>query len=1184
MTSYTFPDRLLRRELGVHGPYTSVRGFYGDRKWIRDFDIVNELSGHSGCVNALSWSKSGLLLASGSDDEYLNIHAYQPHDSLNPFSFPYTIHTGHTANIFSVKFMPHSNDRTLITAAGDSEIRIFDLEHSSRTSLDPGAAADAGLIRNGTRYMSEGDTSVKVYRSHSDRVKRIVTESSPHLFLSCSEDGEVRQWDLRLPSSSYPRPSGHMRGWSAQDDSNVPPPLISYKRHHIDLNSISCSPSQPHYIALGGAHLHAFLHDRRMMGRDRFFERGQSATNTQLREATQCVRRFAPRGQKRMGGADNGHITALKISDAHPNNMIVSWSGDWIYSFDLIRDPDADADADARAGKKEKPASAKSKFKGQSSHRKRSRRDGDSSAAQEDAARASPRQRTDESEEGGQFLAVNYGNGQSELIPLREDAELSDNQRTACEIADAATLLQKMIFHLEDVPENEQSLSGHDFTPVLAAAASHMNDIDEIMRTWRYPMEPDPSVAWHMTMRKTREATFRFVQCAGVLAWLLGARTPENLEARTMSRLSLISPASSESRPVSPRETHSLFCIDFIKAISLWLSSGVGALVEGFTARRNSSNSQRNPIPPESEAEAIESLLIPHLLERASDTRPVPNVDASRFEIDENRRVFSTEKDAVHAFSEALKLPFADLSSRPDANIESHDNAASSQERIPTTKFWGFTVVRGLLKSADLARTHEDIDTAFGGAGRGNAQGANLQRASDDISLDASDHDYIDLASAILHRHEEDGVRQYPVDPEGDIDRNALVSVDDLGESIIQEQRHRRDQGRVSTSANSSGAIEEEEEEEDEEDEDDSDTDGETSSDSDIDDYGSNRSGGSIEIEEDDEAIEIDPLVHRRIFTSALERGAARAHVQSQIPCHAAARSYRGHVNVKTVKDVNFFGLDDEYIVSGSDSGHVLLWDAATTQLLTILEGDGEVVNVVQGHPHEPLLAVSGIDRTVKLFAADARARRDAWNGRGVDNDDEEHSFSALGFARHRRRQRRAAAVPRRPRRAHPALEEEDDDEAEPADNSTTAPDPFAPLSGTLSSGESADDDDGPAHRGSTARPRGSHGGPAAARGLRQGIRLSSKRCMQDEYEITSRNDQDRRGGNRDAFVTRSMLELLARRMRMRAVARAGAAGEGEGGGEGDGDEDDDEAGIDLGEDLDLPEGELVLTDDCAVM
>ncbi|SLM34185.1 WD40/YVTN repeat-like-containing domain [Lasallia pustulata] len=87
------------------------------------------------------------------------------------------------------------------------------------------------------------------------------------------------------------------------------------------------------------------------------------------------------------------------------------------------------------------------------------------------------------------------------------------------------------------------------------------------------------------------------------------------------------------------------------------------------------------------------------------------------------------------------------------------------------------------------------------------------------------------------------------------------------------------------------------------------------------------------------------------MWQSALERRKLREQVQAHVPCSSHTRQYRGHCNVKTVKDVNFFGMQDEYVVSGSDSGHLFIWDKKTTQLVNILEGDGEVVNVVQGHP-----------------------------------------------------------------------------------------------------------------------------------------------------------------------------------------------------------------------------------------
>ena len=50
---FALPDRLLRRDLGEHSRYSNYRGIYSDRSWVDDLDIVNELGGHSGCVNAL---------------------------------------------------------------------------------------------------------------------------------------------------------------------------------------------------------------------------------------------------------------------------------------------------------------------------------------------------------------------------------------------------------------------------------------------------------------------------------------------------------------------------------------------------------------------------------------------------------------------------------------------------------------------------------------------------------------------------------------------------------------------------------------------------------------------------------------------------------------------------------------------------------------------------------------------------------------------------------------------------------------------------------------------------------------------------------------------------------------------------------------------------------------------------
>ncbi|KAH9482687.1 WD repeat protein iqw1 [Psilocybe cubensis] len=89
------------------------------------------------------------------------------------------------------------------------------------------------------------------------------------------------------------------------------------------------------------------------------------------------------------------------------------------------------------------------------------------------------------------------------------------------------------------------------------------------------------------------------------------------------------------------------------------------------------------------------------------------------------------------------------------------------------------------------------------------------------------------------------------------------------------------------------------------------------------------------------------------------------------VPVVFPRRRYVGARNVMTVKDVNFLGPDDDWVASGSDDGNFFIWNKANGSLKGIYEGDGSVVNVIEGHPHLPLIAVSGIDTTVKacLFA-----------------------------------------------------------------------------------------------------------------------------------------------------------------------------------------------------------------------
>uniref|UniRef100_A0A8C4QNU4 Uncharacterized protein n=1 Tax=Eptatretus burgeri TaxID=7764 RepID=A0A8C4QNU4_EPTBU len=84
-------------------------------------------------------------------------------------------------------------------------------------------------------------------------------------------------------------------------------------------------------------------------------------------------------------------------------------------------------------------------------------------------------------------------------------------------------------------------------------------------------------------------------------------------------------------------------------------------------------------------------------------------------------------------------------------------------------------------------------------------------------------------------------------------------------------------------------------------------------------------------------------------------------------------RRFKGHRNNATVKGVNFMGSGGEFVVSGSDCGHLFVWDKESAQILLALPGDtGGVLNCLEPHPHAPLLATSGLDPDVKLWSPTA--------------------------------------------------------------------------------------------------------------------------------------------------------------------------------------------------------------------
>lgn len=883
-----------------------------------------------------------------------------------------------------------------------------------------------------------------------------------------------------------------------------------------------------------------------MLGRDIDEETGATRASSTLSDhddeamgqATQCVKRFAPKQQRRIKSTDTGHITACKISDANPNEAVVSWSGDWIYSFNMLQTPDAREEREQKAHD-ERRRSRANKLK-QARERKRKRQGNNQSPGLEEGLeRGSSRTRT-EDEDGDLALRVRYQNGQTEDIPVRQNghpeqgserdqssslvgaqrsthADRAANTRSLS-LALQVVSLREFVFDVNHESENAEqttAVPGSNYSAALCLAVPALEEMYDISRTWSYPITPDElEVVYQNTLRSDRESAMRFVQAAGTLSRLLGGNLPMERQDH-LFRFAHVRPAPHE-RPI--QRERELFSYDFLKAIILWLSSGPGALVEVFSRELNRSVfGHRLPCPPGSGIDAIDEHLIPYLMNLADDTISIYNIEVSKFEVDENRIVFLSEKDAVQAFAEAVRTPFDDIVS---LNGPHEDADSTFQSRSTALDFWGRTIGRSVLLTAGSYVDHAFVDKAFGGNGTTprdiRQRENNLRRRFENINTEEDD---LEIESIGLRRNDNqsesedeeiialDDVREAMLDAQDAMDTNEQEDSDDSGPqpetnaTIYQNMLH--------AMIDSNGAADNEDEDEDEDD-DDNDYDNDDN-DSNDDDEDSSSSSSSPASDSEDESTS-----RPRLFTSRAERRAAHSlHASTQII--GPTRTFIGHCNVKTVKDVNFFGLDDDYIVSGSDSGHVFIWDRHTSQLVNILEGDGEVVNVVQGHPYEPLLAVSGIDSTVKVFGVDKRARRDARRGIGVRGVDE-GGFSSLRFGG--RRMRMAAMT---------ATAGAESGEQEVVDSDETDTEPSHAFDG-----------------------------------------LSSRKRMAQEYEITSRNDHDRRGGNRDAFITRGVLARLAQQI----VARRAAGGGVEEGGEGM---------QNLG--IMTEDGELVVdTGDCEVM
>ncbi|XP_047310953.1 DDB1- and CUL4-associated factor 8 [Impatiens glandulifera] len=261
---------LWKRESGELSPINFFRRVRASEDLILKLDKFRTLKKHRGCVNTISFNENGNILVSGSDDRKVILWDWET-GKVN-LSF----HSGHLNNVFQAKFMPYSDDRSIVTCAADGQVR-----HS--------------LIQEG------GSVGINLLGKHRGQAHKLAIEpGSPNTFYTCGEDGLVLHFDLRTGYDT--------KLFTCKERSR------GGRIRTVSLNSIAIDPRNPSLFAVAGSDEYARLYDIRQYKWDGSSDFGQPINYFSSNHSS-----------------DEKSITGLAFSEE--SELLVSYNNDFIYLF-----------------------------------------------------------------------------------------------------------------------------------------------------------------------------------------------------------------------------------------------------------------------------------------------------------------------------------------------------------------------------------------------------------------------------------------------------------------------------------------------------------------------------------------------------------------------------------------------------------------------------------------------------------------------------------------------------------------------------------------------------------------------------------------------------------------------------------------------------------------------------------
>ncbi|CAN8276783.1 unnamed protein product [Cochlearia groenlandica] len=261
--------KIWERELGLLPNRNFSNRFSASEDLLQRLGLHKKLQKHKGCVNSVSFNADGDILVSGSDDRQVILWDWET------CTVKLSFHSGHCNNIFQAKFMPFSDDRSIVTSAADGQVRYSKISES-------------------------GQVETSLLGKHQGQVHRLAVEpGSPFSFYTCGEDGVVKHFDIRT---------------------RVATNLFTCKEEKFNLvvylNAIAVDPRNPGLFAVAGMDEYVRVYDIRSYRSEGWYNFAQP------------VDHFCP--DHLIGNGDVG-ITGLAYSDQ--SELLASYIGEYIYLF-----------------------------------------------------------------------------------------------------------------------------------------------------------------------------------------------------------------------------------------------------------------------------------------------------------------------------------------------------------------------------------------------------------------------------------------------------------------------------------------------------------------------------------------------------------------------------------------------------------------------------------------------------------------------------------------------------------------------------------------------------------------------------------------------------------------------------------------------------------------------------------